>query len=427
MGSSLFLYFDIRFSFSMTKIAPFKALRPVRDKVHLVATRPYYSYKKNVLKAKLEDNPFTFLRIINPEFGSTIKTKPNSKERFELVKEKYGEFIQEGILIKDQEEHLYIYRQTKDGHEFTGIVAGASVKEYENDLIKKHEATLTSREEMFINYLDIVGYNAEPVLLSYPHEPAIDELLVKYTEARPEYEFTTTDRIKHEVWILGKDETAKMIKAFEKLPAAYIADGHHRSASSAGLKKHRQAKGTSQFPNEDFFLAYFIDEDRLKILEFNRLVKTLNDLTPDEFLVQLAQSFDIHPLKSAAKPTHEHQLTMCLEGKWFALDCKFSIIHEEHPVRCLDAEILTQSVLTPILGIKDLKTDENIEFISGAESIESFEEKIIKKKFKVGFVLYPVSMEQVKRVADNKMIMPPKSTWVEPKMRSGLTIYHINE
>ncbi len=411
----------------MTKIAPFKALRPVRDKVHLVATRPYYSYKKNVLKAKLEDNPFTFLRIINPEFGTTVKTKPNSVERFNLVSEKYAEFIEDGILIKDQEAHLYVYRQTKDGHEFTGIVAGASVQEYENDLIKKHEATLTSREAMFTNYLDIVGYNAEPVLLSYPHEQAIDDLLVKYTAVRPEYEFTTTDRIKHELWVLSVEDSASMIKAFEKLPAAYIADGHHRSASSAGLKKHRQSKGTSQFPNEDYFLAYFIDENRLKILEFNRLVKTLNNLTKNEFLKKLEESFVISALTGSSKPSHEHQMTMCLEGKWFELTCKPNIIDENHPVKCLDAEILTQSVLTPILGIHDLKTDENIEFISGAETIESFEDKIVKGKFKVGFVLYPASMDQVKKVADAQLIMPPKSTWVEPKMRSGLTIYNINE
>lgn len=411
----------------MTKIAAFKALRPVRDKVHLVATRPYYSYKKNVLKAKLEDNPFTFLRIINPEFGSTVNTKPNSKERFDLVSEKYAEFIDEGILIKDQEEHLYIYRQTKDGNAFTGIVAGASVDEYEQDLIKKHEATLTSREAMFTSYLDIVGYNAEPVLLSYPHDQAIEELLSKYTDKRPEYEFTTTDRIKHELWIMDEHETKTMIHAFEKLPAAYIADGHHRSASSVGLRKLRQSKGTAGFPNEDFFLAFFIDENRLKILEFNRLVKTLNNLSPEQFLNELKKGFEIKSLNAAAKPKHEHQITMCLEGKWFELNCLPSIIEKEHPVRCLDAEILTQAVLTPILGIKDLKTDENIEFISGAETIASFEEKIVKGKFKVGFVLYPVSMEQVKKVADHQMIMPPKSTWVEPKMRSGLTIYNINE
>lgn len=411
----------------MSKIAPFKALRPVRDKVHLVATRPYYSYKKNVLKAKLEDNPYTFLRIINPEFGSTVKTKPNSKERFGLVSEKYDEFIQEGILIQDSEPHLYIYRQTKDGHEFTGIVAGASVEEYENDLIKKHEATLTSREAMFTNYLDIVGYNAEPVLLSYPHEETIDSLLNKYTKVRPEYEFTTTDRIKHELWILTPEETASMIIAFEKLPATYIADGHHRSASSAGLNRLRKENGTSKYPNEDYFLAFFIDENRLKILEFNRLVKTLNNLTEQEFINALEKSFEIREIEDSCKPTHEHQMIMCLDGKWYQLDCKKEIIDPTHPVKCLDAEILTSYVLKPILGIQDLKSDDNIEFISGAEPISSLEDKIRKGKARVGFILYPVSMGQVKKVADNHMIMPPKSTWVEPKLRSGLTIYNINE
>lgn len=411
----------------MTKISPFKALRPVRDKVHLVATRPYYSYKKNVLKAKLEDNPYTFLRIINPEFGSEIKTKPNSKERFNLVSEKYEEFINEGILIRDEEAHIYLYRQTKDGHAFTGIVAGASVEEYENDLIKKHEATLTSRESMFTNYLDIVGYNAEPVLLSYPHDEKIDLLLQEYTQVRPEYEFTTTDRIKHELWVLDALSSTEIMTAFENLEATYIADGHHRSASSAGLKKHRQKKGTSAFPNEDYFLAYFIDEQRLKILEFNRLVKTLNGLSEKELLKKLEEHFDIKELKKAEKPKSEHRINMCLNGQWFELKCKSDIIDKKHPVRSLDAEILTQYVLTPILGIKDLKTDENIEFISGAESLENFELKITKGKFKIGFVLFPITMDQVKKVADNHMIMPPKSTWVEPKMRSGLTIYNINE
>lgn len=411
----------------MAKITPFKALRPVRDKVHLVATRPYYSYKKNVLTAKLEDNPFTFLRIINPEFGSTVKTKANTQERFNLVSEKYEEFIQEGILIKDQEAHLYIYRQTKDGHVFTGVIAGASVEEYENDSIKKHEATITAREAMFTNYLDIVGYNAEPVLLAYPHSPAIEHLIEAAITSRPEYEFTTTDRIKHEVWVLDQTATANITRAFEAVPAIYIADGHHRSASSAGLKKHREARNASHFPNEDFFLAYFIDEKRLNILEFNRLVKTLGQLSHETLLTQLAQSFDITPLDAARKPTREHQFTMCLGGKWFQLDCKAFIIDSKHPVNSLDAEILTQFVLAPLLNIVDLKTDENIEFISGAENSETIEEKITSGKYALGFILYPATMEQVKKVADNQLIMPPKSTWVEPKMRSGLTIYKINE
>lgn len=409
----------------MTKIAPFRAIRPVRDKVHLIATRPYYSYKKNVLSAKLESNPFSFLHIINPEFGLAFHTKANTKERFDHVRMKYAEFLEEGILKQDENPHIYIYRQTKDGHEYTGIIAGASVEEYENDLIKKHEATLTSREEMFTNYLDVVGYNAEPVLLSYPHNQTIDDLLTKFTQSRPENEFTTTDRIKHELWLLTSDESVAISEAFKKIPTVYIADGHHRSVSSALLKKHRSDK--ISYPNEDYFLAFFIDENRMKILEFNRLVKTLNNLNPDEFLDKLSQFFEITTLNSSAKPTAEHNITMCLDGNWYLLICNKSIIDEEHPVKSLDAEILTLFVLTSILGIEDLKTDKNIEFISGAENIEEIERKISEGDFRVGFILYPVSMDQLKKVADNHLIMPPKSTWVEPKLRSGLTIYNINE
>jgi uncharacterized protein (DUF1015 family) len=202
----------------MAKVAPFKAIRPTRDKVHLVATRPYYSYKKNVLKAKLEDNPFTFLRIINPEFNNDIKTKPNSDERFEQVKKKYKEFIDDKILIQDDSPRLYIYRQTSNGHAFTGVVAGASIEEYQNDWIKKHEATLTSREAMFTRYLDIVGFNAEPVLLSYKGDKHIEELIAQYTSIRPEYEFTTTDRITHELWVLAENETLILKNAFEEVP-----------------------------------------------------------------------------------------------------------------------------------------------------------------------------------------------------------------
>lgn len=411
----------------MTKIKPFKAIRPVRDKVHLVATRPYYSYKKNVLQAKLEDNPFTFLHIINPEFGSPIKTKPNTPERFNLVSESYKNFISEGVLFTEKEETIYIYRQTKNDHAFTGIIAGASVQEYDDDKIKKHEATLTSREEMFTNYLDIVGYNAEPVLLCYPHQADIDQLLIEYTKKRPEYEFSTTDRIKHELWVLTQEECSSIQSAFEKIDACYIADGHHRSASSAALSKLRQQRGNTKIDNKDFFLAYFIDEERLKILEFNRLVKTLNGLSINDFLTKLSSSFTIEKLTKAQKPFQEHQITVCIKGDWYLFTCKPEIVNNEHPVQCLDAEILTQFVLSPILGIKDLKTDENIEFVSGAESISSIEDKIRKGKFDIGFILYPISMSQVKRVADNQMIMPPKSTWVEPKMRSGLTIYNINE
>ncbi|MDC3253220.1 DUF1015 domain-containing protein, partial [Crocinitomicaceae bacterium] len=388
----------------MAKIRPFKAIRPTRDKVHLVATRPYYTYKENVLTAKLEDNPYTFLHIINPEFGEKHKTEPNSKERFASVSNAYQDFIDNGILKQDNNEHIYLYRQTQDGHEYMGIIAGANVDEYKKDKIKKHESTLTIREEIFTNYLNIVGYNAEPVLLSYSDiENLIEPLMYNKVKERPENEYTTTDRVKHELWIFNREETKAIVHAFESIDSLYICDGHHRSASSAGLKNWRSQKGQGHFPNEDFFLAFFLNEKRLQILEFNRLIKTLNGLSKDEFLVELAKNFNVEKLFVAEKPTKEHQITMCVEGAWYRLTCNSDIINESHPVKCLDAEILTDFVLKPILGIQDLKTDTNIEFISGKRELNSIQKKIELEEFKIGFFLYPVNINVIKRVADNEM------------------------
>lgn len=411
----------------MADIAPFKAIRPVRDKVHLVATRPYYSYKKNVLKAKLEDNPFTFLRIINPEFGSVVKTKPNSIERFNLVKERYANFIEEGILIQDETPRIYIYRQTKNGHAFTGIVAGASIEEYESDKIKKHEATLTSREAMFTAYLDIVGYNAEPVLLSYKGDDVIETMLWQFTSVRPEYEFTTTDRIKHELWVLSENDSLILKNAFDNVDATYIADGHHRSASSVRLFEERKKRNEGITKNSNYFLAFFVEETRLEILEFNRLVKTLNGYKIDSFLHALKAVGNLTPIKGAEKPAEEHHITVCVHGNWFDFVPFEFYIDENHPVKSLDCDLLTELILRPILGIEDLKASDQIEFVPGNESLESMEQKINSGKFEVGFVLFPATIDQVKKVADHGMNMPPKSTWVEPKLRSGLTIYNINE
>jgi len=239
----------------MSIISAFKAIRPVRDKVHLVATRPYYSYKKNVLKAKLEDNPFTFLHIINPEFSTTVKTKANSIERFQLVKTQFNDFLAKGILIQDQEEHLYIYRQSKEDFSVIGIVGGASVQEYIDNHIKKHEQTLTLREEVFTNYLDQVGFNAEPVLLTYDPQAGLNELIEKVSSERPEYEFTTTDCIKHELWILSKEQTQNCQTLFKDVDALYIADGHHRSASSVRYAQMKAEQGTATAETGSF-LSY---------------------------------------------------------------------------------------------------------------------------------------------------------------------------
>jgi uncharacterized protein (DUF1015 family) len=409
----------------MTKIKPFRAIRPTRDKAHLVVTKPVSSYSKTVLKARLESNPFTFIRIIHPEFDKSVKTAPNSKERFELVRKKYHEFIKDGILFQDEKPSIYIYRQTTPTNEFIGVIGGASVDEYNKDLIKKHEATLTSRESMFTNYLDIVGYNAEPVLLSYPHNEDLENIYAEITKERPEIEFSTTDRIKHELWIVSEPHQKEIEKAFDKITATYIADGHHRSASSSRLANERNQNSENKYQNHDFFLAFFMDEKRMHILEFNRLVDHLNNLTETEFLAKLNHSFLVKPLTKSQKPSSEHQMIMNLKNQWFELICKPEIINNEDPVACLDAEILTNYILKPILGIEDLKTDESIHFIPGNSGIEAITEPIKQGKSKVGFFLFPVTMEQVIRVADNNGIMPPKSTYVEPKLRSGLTIYEI--
>jgi uncharacterized protein (DUF1015 family) len=391
----------------------------------LVATRPIYTYKKNVLKAKLEENPFTFLRIINPEYNSTQKTQANSIERFENVREKYLEFKKRNILFQEEKESIYIYKQTINQHEFLGVIAGASVEEYAKDLIKKHEATITSREEMFTNYLEVVGFNAEPVLLSYPANDELDNFLIKLTkEIRQEYEFSTTDEVKHELWVLSEKESTKIIQLFSKIQATYIADGHHRSASSARLNQKLPKTKTS---NHDFFLAFFIDERRLRILEFNRLVKSVQNLELKKFITLLKENFELIELSSPEKPAKEHEIVMNFKNNWFKLVCKSKIIDENHPVNCLDAEILTKFILQPILKIEDLKTDSNIEFVSGNLGIKGISNPIKNNKADLGFILFPVSINQVKKVADHAMIMPPKSTWVEPKLRSGLTIYEIEK
>ena len=412
----------------MATLKAFKAIRPSRDKAHLVATRPVASYKKSVLKAKLETNPYTFIHIINPEFGEIVKTKANSKERFQNIKNQFDIFCNDGVLIQDQQDALYLYQQTKDGHQYLGIIGGASVAEYNDNKIKKHEATLTSREAMFTNYLDLVGFNAEPVLLSYPHHAELENKYAEIKHNRPEYEFSTTDKVKHEVWILNEEDTKFITKTFESIPATYIADGHHRSASSARLSELLDQRGdTPKSENHHFFLAYFIDESRLTILEYNRLIKKLKNMNEDEFLEKLKVHFEITALEVPQHPTREHEITMNLKNNWYSFTCKPEIIDYSDPVSGLDPEILTQRILTPILGIHDLRTNDNIDFVSGDLGLDAISALIKSGKADLGFVLYPLNMEQIKRVADNEMIMPPKSTWVEPKLRSGLTIYNIKE
>lgn len=410
---------------TLTKILPFRAIRPTRDKAHLVATMPYYTYKKNVLEAKMEQNPYTFLHVINPEFNELEKSVPNSTERFQKTRQKFEEFIQEGIFIRDNEPSLYLYRQTKDGHEYLGLIGGASVEQYLTGHIKKHEETITSREQTFSNYLDCVRFNAEPVLLFHQKHEPLSALLNAITEHRPEYEFTSTERIKHEVWVISSTEAISQIQSFyTEIKDVYIADGHHRCASSArftmGLKGEKS-------PEQEHFLAYFISEEKLFILDYNRLITDLGSFTQGEFLEKIGENFHFLPVNfPEARPKRVHQLAMYMDHQWYRLEPRTGKFEAEHPVSSLDTAILTDLLLKPILGISDLKTDERIDFMSGNKGIQALADAVDSGSYKVGFALYPVSAQQLKKVSDENLIMPPKSTWIEPKLRSGLTIYPLD-
>lgn len=414
----------------MSKLKPFKAVRPRRDLAHLVASRPVYTYKQNILEAKLEENPFTFIQIINPEYfeDESNRTEPNTLERFEKVRSKYDEFVERGIFIQDSEESIYIYQQTKNEHHYLGVIAGASILEYNQDVIKKHEATLTSREEMFTNYLEIVGFNAEPVLLFHPDNLTVDTLLNEITSNRPEYEFTTTDQVKHELWIVQGKQMDAVLQAYDAIQELYIADGHHRSASSSKLyDRLRSSKTEHSGLNYAYCLSFIMSESRLHILPFNRLVKVDKNFDRAHFLKVLTESFEIHPLEAASEPQKMHDIHYYDGKKWFQLITKPECIDRSKAVGVIDAELLTQLILAPLLTISDLKTDPRIGFTSGENGIAGLEQEIHKGRYDIGFALFPVTTEQLKAVADDQEIMPPKSTWVEPKLRSGLTIYKIDE
>ncbi len=411
----------------MAKIHPFKAVRPTRDKAQLVSTRPLEAYRKHILRAKMDENPFTFLHIIHPEVNRQQLLKASSEERFEKVKKRYKQFYEKGILIQDEIASCYVYRQTKGTHEFVGVIAGASLDEYKNNQIKKHESTITLRETMFTDYLKITGFNAEPVLLAHESSTELEQLLSEIMKDRAEYEFSTTDTIKHEMWVVNQAHLNKLIAAFLPIKNMYIADGHHRTASSSRLKDHLETTNSANGKNHNYFLAYLIDEKKLEIIEFNRIVKHLNGHTEDEFLFLLQKQFVVEELPKARKPEKEHELVVMLNYRSFLLTPKKETLSKNDVVKNLDAQILTDCILQPILGIEDLKTSKDIEFIPGTLDIKLLKDKLQKEEGSVAFLLFPVSMEAIKAVADAGGIMPPKSTWIEPKMRSGLTIYNINE
>ncbi len=408
----------------MAKIIPFKAVLPTRDKVHLVASRSYINYTKPHLKGKLESNPFSFLHIINPDFYLPKKvTRHNIK--YDMVKEKYLDFLNRGYFYKKEEIGFYLYRQIKNGKSYTGIIAGASVNDYLSGKIKIHEHTLTKREKLFEAYLEHTGFNAEPVLMTHPHSDKLISIKEKITESRPEFDFSTTDYVQHQFWIIDKPQDIKAItKEFLKFNSLYIADGHHRSASSVLL-----AKDYGELQNDslgiNFFMSLFIDEDELNILPFNRLLSSIKPFSEYEFIEKVKEQFNevIAIEGEFIGPTKHHEIGMYINNNWFLLKSKISEEAEKHPTKRLDPQILSDKVFENILGIIDIKKDKRVRFVSGTDGVKSIEKQVNKGLAKVGFALHGLNIKDVKLVADANMVMPPKSTWIEPKLRSGLVIY----
>ncbi|WP_204345422.1 DUF1015 domain-containing protein [Psychroserpens algicola] len=410
----------------MAKIRPFKAVRPTRDKVSLVASRSYQTYTQAEREARLDYNPFSFLHIVNP--GYKYAREITGTERYQLVRNRYLEFKEDSIFVHDKTPSYYIYKIVDRGHQvFNGIVAAASAEDYEKDIIRKHEDTIEYRERIFKDYLKTVGFNAEPVLLTYPDNNVISTIIKDIQNTRAEFEFTTTYRDTHYLWKLEEPELLNIIeKEFDSMPTIYIADGHHRSASSYLLYKEEKAANPNHTGHESYnqFMSFLIPESELRIHEFNRLVKDLNGLTKEEFLIQLDTIYRIENRGIMPyKPSKKHHFSMYLDGEFYSLYLRKSLYNFKTALDALDAQILYYTILDPILGISDLRNDVRIDYINGKKDIINVKDRIDSGEFAVGFGMVPVDINEMKQMADDGLKMPPKSTFIEPKLRSGVTIY----
>jgi len=399
----------------MAIVLPFKAIRPTRDKANLVATRSYLSYSDETLKEKLEHNPFTFLHIINPD------NKQKGINKFNAVKAKFNDFKDAGFLITEDTETFYIYQQKNENQSFEGIIGATAVADYLSGNIKKHEHTITAREKMFESYLDTTGFNAEPVLLCHQKNTDITTLIQDYKATRAEYEFATTDKTIHKLWLVNSTRDINIItNSFASIDNLYIADGHHRSASSALLAQNSTKK------NSQYFMSLLIDEDQLNIINFNRLIKHTNGLTSYELIAEIEKSYTVIKKGSIPySPTLTDEISMYLSGAWYSLVALPANIKQDC-VSKLDPAILSNNILAPILNITDEKTDKNISFEAGTTPLSIITNKIDSGEYALAFILKPIPISALKEVADNNRFMPPKSTYIEPKLRSGLTIYPLD-
>lgn len=410
----------------MAIVKPFKAVRASRDKVGMVSSKSYENYTPEMLHYKLAFNPYTFLHVINPGY-KYHKEQVSGELRFKLVHNRYLEFKEDEILTQDKLPAFYIYKKITPTHNFCGIISATSVEDYHNNIIKKHEGTLKERELLFEDYLKNTGFNAEPVLLTYPDNAKISAIIKKHITKRAEYEFSTADKETHFLWVVNdKVDIEKISAGFNEINTLYIADGHHRSTSSC-LLAERLAKQNPNHTGQEyynFFMSYLLPESQLSIYEFNRFIKDLNNLTPQEFLIELDTIFKIEKRNQELyKPKEKHHFSMYLNGEFYALYLRKSLYNFTDALSKLDAQILYTTVLKPILGIEDIRNDSKIVYSQDKSDGLELKTKVDSGEFKVSFGMLPTNIKELKEIVDAGLLMPPKTTYIEPKLRSAITIY----
>ena len=411
----------------MAIVKSFKAVRPSRDKAALVSSKSYEAYTPAELGAKLNFNPFSFLHILNPDYK--YHQEVSSEQRFQLVHKKYTEFKSSNYFSKDDKPAFYIYQNNTPTKSYCGIISATAAEDYHNNVIKKHEDTLEKRELLFEKYLKKTGFNAEPVLLTYPDNEVIEKIIKKHQKERPEYEFTTTDRNSHLLWVINNEEEISQItEAFKSVTTLYIADGHHRTTSSCLLAKKLAKENKNHTGQEpyNFFMSYLLPESQLDIYEFNRFIRDLNGLSSAEFLIEIGKIFKIQKKhQEFFRPSEKNQFSMYLDGEFYALSLKKSAYKFTDALSKLDAQILFITVLNPILGINDIRNDSKIVYSQNKSGSLELKTKVDSGEFKVSFGMLPATIEELKTIVDANLLMPPKTTFIEPKLRSALTIYEL--
>ena len=414
----------------MAVIKPFKGIRPPQALVEEVASRPYDVLNSAEARAEAGDNEKSLYHIIKPEINFPEGTDEHDPCVYESAAEHFQMFQDKGWLVQDEKENYYVYAQTMNGKTQYGLVVGAYVPDYMNGVIKKHELTRRDKEEDRMKHVRVNNANIEPVFFAYPDNAELDAIVAKYTAGTPEYDFIAPgDGFGHTLWIIDQQEDIDAItKAFAAMPALYIADGHHRSAAAAlvGAEKAQQNPNHKGDEEYNYFMAVCFPANQLTIIDYNRVVKDLNGLSAEEFLGAVAKNFIVEEKgEEIYKPQALHNFSLYLEGKWYSLTAKEGTYDDNDPIGVLDVTISSNLILDEILGIKDLRSDKRIDFVGGIRGLGELKKRVDSGEMKVALALYPVSMKQLMDIADTGNIMPPKTTWFEPKLRSGLIIHKL--